>query len=207
MGDFCGPVGGMAWVILLAEMVVVTLATLRTIFIAQGKRTLAPLLGFFEVSTWLFAIGEVMKNLSDWHCSLAFAAGFTAGNFLGILIEQTLAMGSVMVRTITARNADPLVAALRAAGYGVTCTDGLGATGPVTVILSVVPRRELAAVTALLRGFDPGLFYCVDALSSATAGVAPAPRRGLAALVPAMPDLRRRESEMALERRVRTEAA
>src|SRR4051812_24997749 len=77
-----GSAGHMPWIILFAEMVVVTLSTLRTIFIAQGKKCLAPMLGFFEVSIWLFAIGEVMKNLSDWHCSLAFAAGFTAGNFL-----------------------------------------------------------------------------------------------------------------------------
>ena len=107
------PLGGLPWVILFAEMVVITLATLRTIFIARGMKALAPLLGFFEVSIWLFAIGEVMKNLADWRCSLAFAAGFTAGNFLGILIEQTLALGSVMVRTITPRDPAPLIASLR----------------------------------------------------------------------------------------------
>jgi uncharacterized protein YebE (UPF0316 family) len=162
--------------IFFAEMCVVTLCTLRTIFINRGMKTLAPILGFFEVLTWLFAIGEVMKNLGDIRCSLAFAGGFTLGTFLGILIEQTLALGSVVVRTITHKEADSLIRQLRAARYGVTCLPGQGATGPVQVIFTVVPRREVSAVLAILKRFDPTVFYSVEPLQSAAAGVAPAPR-------------------------------
>src|ERR1044071_4102329 len=95
--------------IFVAETCVVTLCTLRTIFLSRGMRFLAPLLGFFEVSTWLFAIGEVMRNLGDVRCALSFACGFALGTFLGILLEQKLALGSVCVRTITNRDAGPLV--------------------------------------------------------------------------------------------------
>lgn len=170
--------------IFVAEMAVVTLSTLRTIFIARGMKRLAPVLGFFEVSIWLFAVGEVMKNLSDFRCSLAFAGGFTLGNFLGILIEQALALGSVVVRTITPRDATPLVRELRAAGFGVTSTEGKGATGAVAVVFTVVPRREVATVLAILKRFDPEVFYTIDALQAAAAGVTPAPRGRLAGLVP-----------------------
>jgi uncharacterized protein YebE (UPF0316 family) len=170
--------------IFFAEMCVVTLCTLRTIFITRGMKKLAPMLGFFEVLTWLFAIGEVMKNLTDFRCSLAFACGFTAGTFLGMLIEQALALGSVIVRTITHKEAGSLVEELRAAHYGVTCLPGQGAMGPVQLIFTVVPRRELSAVIAILKRFDPAVFYSVDALSSAAAGVVPAPRRRIPALVP-----------------------
>jgi uncharacterized protein YebE (UPF0316 family) len=170
--------------IFFAEMVVVTLCTLRTIFLAKGMKVLAPLLGFFEVSIWLFAIGEVMRNLGDMRSALAFAAGFTAGTFLGILIEQKLALGTVVVRTITHREAGPLVDTLRAAGFGVTLLPGHGASGPVQAIYTIVPRRDLPSVVTLLKRFDPGVFYTVDVLQSATAGVAPTPRRRLALLVP-----------------------
>src|SRR4051812_46175226 len=37
-----------------AELCVVTLGTLRIIFVAKGRKALAPLLGFFEISLWLF---------------------------------------------------------------------------------------------------------------------------------------------------------
>jgi uncharacterized protein YebE (UPF0316 family) len=147
---------------------------------------LAPILGFFEVTIWLFAIGKVMTNLSDFRCSLAFAGGFTLGNYLGILIEQTLALGSVVVRTITHKDAEPLVRELRAASYGVTCLDGQGASGRVQVVFTVVPRRELAAVLAVLKRFDPDVFYSVDALQTAASGVCPAPKRRLPGLLPSL---------------------
>jgi uncharacterized protein YebE (UPF0316 family) len=181
------PLLEMPWLIVfifLAETCVVTLCTLRTIFLARGLRILAPLLGFFEVSIWLFAIGEVMRNLGDVRCALAFAGGFTLGTFLGILLEQKLALGSVLVRTITTREVAPLVAALRGAGYGVTSMDGEGATGPVRVVNTVVPRWALPRVKAILDGFDPTAFHSVDSLQSAAAGVTPASRWRLEALLP-----------------------
>src|ERR1051326_1684178 len=92
-------------VVFCAELCVVTLSTLRTIFIARGMKFLAPLCGFFEITLWLFAISQVMKNLQDPACFLAFAGGFTLGNFFGIRIEQWLALGTVVVRTITNRDA------------------------------------------------------------------------------------------------------
>ncbi len=177
LGSACFPLPLTTLFIFVAEVCVVTISTMRTIFVARGMKVLAPLLGFFEVSIWLFAIGEVMKNLSDLSCSAAFAGGFTLGNYLGILVEEKLAMGSVVVRVITRRRAGELVENLRAAGYGVTCVDGQGSTGPVHILLSVVPRRELERVLALARQFDPNVFYSVDDLHSAARGVVPTPRR------------------------------
>src|ERR1700724_1649541 len=111
-------------IIFLAEMCVVTLGTLRIIFVARGNKVLAPLLGFFEVLMWLFAISQVMQNLGDGACFIAFALGFTLGNFLGILIEKKLALGMAIVRIITNRPAQDLIERLRAAQFGVTSVDG-----------------------------------------------------------------------------------
>jgi uncharacterized protein YebE (UPF0316 family) len=173
---FCSS-GSLPLYIFLAEVCVVTISTMRTIFVSRGMKFLAPLLGMFEVTIWLFAIGEVMKNLGDWTCSAAFAGGFTLGNFLGILLEEKLAMGSVGVRMITHKNAGKLIDELRAAAYGVTRIDALGATGPVQVIYTVIKRKQLDKVLAIARRFDPQVFYSVDDLHSAAAGVAPLSRR------------------------------
>src|SRR6476660_5827736 len=86
--------------IFVAEMFVVTLGTMRVISIARGMKLLAPMLGLLEIVIWLFAIGQIMKNLDDVSCYIAFAAGFTVGNFLGIVLETKLAMGNVLVRII-----------------------------------------------------------------------------------------------------------
>jgi uncharacterized protein YebE (UPF0316 family) len=172
-----GSSGSLPVCIFLAEVCVVTISTMRTIFVARGMKYLAPLLGMFEVSIWLFAIGQVMKNLGDWRCAAAFACGFTLGNFLGVLLEGKLAMGSVGVRMITHKNAARLIDELRAANYGVTRIDAHGATGPVQVIYTVIKRKELGKVLVIARHFDPQVFYSVDDLHSAAAGVAPLRRR------------------------------
>src|ERR1700688_2352145 len=84
-------------IIFFAEMLVVTLSTIRIIFIARGMKKLAAVIGLFEVAIWLFAIGQTMKNLGDLRCSAAFAIGFSLGNYLGVLIHDKLAMGHLVV--------------------------------------------------------------------------------------------------------------
>lgn len=172
--------------IFLAEMCVVTLGTLRIIFVSRGMRFLAPLLGFFEIMIWLFAISQVMQNLSHVACFLAFAGGFTLGNFLGIIIEKKLAIGTLVVRIITRRECGELVEGLRAANYGVTCVDAQGATGPVKIVFSVIKRKELSRVVALIGRFHPKAFYSVDEIQAAAEGVFPqAPPRRAPALLKA----------------------
>ena len=170
--------------VFIAELCVVTLSTVRIICLGRGQKVLASAIGFFEVSIWLFAIGQIMQNLSDIGCYLGFATGFTAGNFLGVLVEKRLGLGTLVVRVITAREADALVQRLRAAHYGVTCLDGQGGVGPVTVVLTVIPRKELAGVVGIIKEFDSQCFYSVDDVQSAEAGVFPRTSRGVRRILP-----------------------
>jgi uncharacterized protein YebE (UPF0316 family) len=159
--------------IFVAEVCVVTLSTVRIIFVARGRKLLSAVLGFFEVGTWLFAIGQVMSNLNDPACYLAFAGGFALGNYLGVTAENRLALGTLVVRVITPRDAAVLAGGLRSAGYGVTSLEGRGAAGPVEVVMTIIPRKDLGNVTALIRGFDPEAFYSVDDVQTVARGVFP----------------------------------
>jgi uncharacterized protein YebE (UPF0316 family) len=170
--------------VFLAELCVVTIGTVRIIFVARGMKVLAPILGFFEVSIWLFAIGQIMQNLTDLGCYLAFAGGFTAGNFLGVLIEKKLAIGSVVVRVITPKDVGELIEGLQGAHYGVTTIGAQGATGPVKVVLTAVRRKELDKVVAIIKDFDAKAFYSVDDVQSLEAGIFPATKGRARAIVP-----------------------
>ena len=163
--------------VFLAETIVVTLATIRTIFIARGWKVLAPLLGFFEVSIWLFAIAQVMQHLTSPSCFLAFAGGFALGNFLGVLIEQKLALGQVVVQVVSKNDGFELAESLRWAGYGVTALDAAGASGPVHLVLTVVRRQQLDRVVSIIKRCDPKAFYSVGDLRSAVDGVLPSRHR------------------------------
>lgn len=162
--------------IFIAEVCVVTISTIRSIFVSRGMKVAAAVLGLFEASIWLFAVGLVFQNLTNLSCSVAYAAGFTLGNYLGVLLEEKVALGSVLLRVVTPRDASALVGDLAARGYGVTRMDGRGANGPVEVVLTVVKRKELGRVVALVKRFDAGVFYSVDDLYSAAAGVSPVKR-------------------------------
>jgi uncharacterized protein YebE (UPF0316 family) len=170
--------------VFVAELCVVTISTVRIIFVSRGMKFLAPVLGFFEISIWLFAIGQIMRNLTDPGCYLGFAAGFTLGTFLGIQIEKRLAIGSLVVQVITTGDAAALAEALRAAAYGVTLMDGHGGSGPVRIVLTVIQRKDLVNVIALVKEFDPRAFYSVNDLQAAAAGIFPAARarRGMVGL-------------------------
>jgi uncharacterized protein YebE (UPF0316 family) len=160
-------------IIFIAETTVVTLATIRIIFIARGMKTLASVVGLFEVSIWLFAIGQVMRNLNDLRCSAAFAGGFTLGNYLGVLIHDKMAIGHLVIRIITSKDASELVQGLQTADYGVTCVDAMGAKGPVQIIVTVIKRRDLPRVLEIIKGFDEEVFYSVEDLHSTAKGVFP----------------------------------
>lgn len=172
--------------IFAAEVCVVTISTVRIIFLSQRQKVLAMSLGVFEVSIWLFAIGKVMQNLSDPFCYVAFAGGFAIGNYLGVVIEQKLALGNLVVRVITHQNGEAIVATLQAANYGVTHLDAQGAKGPVRVILTVIPRKELCKVVGILKTCNENVFYSVDNLQSATAGVFPEGRERARTLLPGL---------------------
>jgi uncharacterized protein YebE (UPF0316 family) len=169
--------------VFFAETCVVTLSTVRTIFVARGWKSLAPFLGFFEVSIWLFAIAQVMQNLTSPSCYIAFAGGFSLGNFLGVFIEQKLALGNVVVHITLRESASGLIDSLKQAGYGVTALDAQGATGRVQVIFSVIKRKELTKVVAIIKGCEPKAFYSVNDLQIAAEGIFP--KRRLRALIPA----------------------
>jgi len=171
--------------VFLAETIVVTLATIRTIFIARGWKVLAPLLGFFEVSIWLFAIAQVMQHLTNPVCFLAFAGGFALGNFLGVLIEQKLALGQVVVQVVSKNDGFELAESLRWAGYGVTALDAAGASGPVHLVLTVVQRQQLDRVASIIKRCDPKAFYSVSDLRSVVDGVLPS-RRRLPSILPSV---------------------
>ncbi|HMP03113.1 MAG TPA: DUF5698 domain-containing protein [Gemmatales bacterium] len=164
---------GLAILIFLAETSVVTLDTVRIIFVSRGFKFLSMIIGLVVVSIWLFAIGQIMKNLDSIECFVAYAAGYVLGVYLGITIEERLAIGTQLIRIITNKNAEPLIRKLRATMHGVTYVQANGATGPVHLIFTIVQRKQVEGVVALIQSFDPQTFYTIEDVRKQQAGVFP----------------------------------
>ncbi len=160
--------------IFVARIFDVSIGTLRIVFISRGKKFLAPILGFFEVLIWIIAVGKVMQDATNIYCYIGYASGFAMGNYIGMLIEEKLAIGIVVVRIITAIDAENLRIALTDAGFGITALDAKGAKGKVDVIFTTVQRQDLPNVVAIIKQTQPKAFYSVEDVKFVSEGIFPA---------------------------------
>ena len=160
--------------IFLARICDVTIGTMRIIMVSKGKKLLAPVLGFFEVLIWVMAIGKIMQNLSNPVCYIAYAGGFAIGNYVGMKVEEKLAMGLIVIRIITQKDASELIKALRDMGFGITEIDAIGKDKKVHVIYSIIKRHDVSVVTERINHFNPKAFYTIEDIRAVSQGVFPA---------------------------------
>jgi len=140
----------------------VSIGTMRVIFVTKGYRWLAPLCGFFEVFIWLIAMTQIMKNLSNVFCYVAYAGGFATGNFVGMFIEQYMALGTVLIRIITKNEAQELLDYFKAHNYGVTVVDAEGLFDKVKIIFTVIKRVDIPSVIDSIKKLNPQAFYTIE---------------------------------------------
>ncbi len=162
--------------IFLARVGDVTIGTIRIIFVSKGKKYIAPILGFFEVFIWILAISRIMQNLDNYVNYFAYAGGFAAGNYVGMLLEEKIAMGVMVVRVITQKPADLLIEKLIGMGCGITSIDARGTKEDVHVIFSVIHRSELKTVINVIKKYNPRAFYSVEDVRYVNEGVFPVRR-------------------------------
>ncbi len=169
------------WIILpllifAARVIDVSIGTLRIIYLSRGRQYLAPLLGFLEILIWLLAVRQIFINLHNPVYYLAYAFGFAVGNYVGIIIENKLALGMQVVRIITRLDATNLIEALRQKGFGLTVVDGMGGSGPVKIIFTLIRRKDLSQISQQIRHYNPKAFYSVEDVRMAEAGIFPKKR-------------------------------
>lgn len=159
--------------IFLARVSDVTLGTLRMVFVARGEKKKAALLGFFEVLIWLSAISYILQHLTTVPNYFAYAAGFATGNFLGLKIEEKMALGLLGVTVITNRDARELIEELKREKYGITSVSAMGATGRVRIVFSVIRRKDLEGLRRIVERFHPNSFIATQNVRSVSRPVYP----------------------------------
>lgn len=160
-------------IIFTARLIDVSLGTLRIIFVSRSMRMLAPVVGFFESLIWLFAISQIILNLSNVASYIAFAAGFAAGNYLGIYLESKLAVGLLSIRAVTSDDATDLIEYLRNQNFGVTSVSATGVSGRVRLIISVIKRKDLEDYVTIVKRFNPKAFLSIEDVRSVQEGFFP----------------------------------
>ena len=157
--------------IFLARIADQTVGTLRLIFLSKGMKILAPILGFFEVRLWLLAGGQFISDLTNWVAIFAYGAGFAAGNYIGMRIEERLSLGTLIVRVIPKFDVEELVSFLKESNFGLTTMPAMGSRGPVTIIMSIIKRKDLKTFIDAVNRFNPNAFYTVEDVRAVSDGV------------------------------------
>lgn len=161
----------MPLLIFLARICDVSIGTLRIIFVSKGKRNIAPILGFFEVLIWIAAISKIMENLDNYINFIAYAAGFATGNFVGMIIEEKLAMGILMIRIFAYEKGNELVQTLNQKGFGATVVEAHGARENIDLIYTIVKRNELVNVLEVISLINPNAFYTIEDVKAVNEGI------------------------------------
>ena len=149
--------------VFLARIVDVSVGTLRTISIIQGRTKIAFFLAFIETSVWLMVLSAVLpKVMESPLLGFFYAFGFATGNVVGILVEKRLAMGYTNFRVITTKFAKEITNSLREKGFAVTNFEGEGKDGKVTEIYVVSDRKNLPSLIKIVKEIEPDAFYIAE---------------------------------------------
>lgn len=143
----------------------VTLGTLRIIFVSKGEKYKAPIVGFFEVFIWVVIISQIFSqanSLVAYVAYVAYAAGYAAGNYVGILVENRIAFGYQLLRVYTKKEALELIKVLNSKDIGATFVKGEGAVSQVHIVEIVIGRKSLNEVIGIISDFDSKVFYLVE---------------------------------------------
>ncbi len=154
----------MPLLIFLARVVDVSINTLRIMFILNGKKTVAPVLGFFEALIWLIAIGQIFQNIKNPPSYIAYAGGYSMGTYIGMVIEKRLALGRVLVRIITPEALPELVEFMKEKGYRFTSVGVEGRFGKVILMFSFIKRERLKEFIGKLRESNEKAFYTIESV-------------------------------------------
>jgi|SRR5690606_25544920 len=154
--------------IFVARITDVSINTIRIIYVLGGRRITATFLGFFESLVWLMAISQIFNHLDNWVCYVAYPGGFATGIFVGMVIEERIAYGKVIVRIITRKSVTGLMEYLNGEGLRYTHVDTVGPDGRENLVFTVLEREKLDALLTVLKESLPTAFYTVEKVNRAS---------------------------------------
>ena len=154
----------MPLLIFIARLGDVSLNTLRVMFVLNGKKNIAPILGFFEALIWLLAIGQIIQNIDNPVSYLAYAGGFAAGTYMGMSIEERLALGRVLVRVITVEPIPELIDFMKDRNYRFTNVGAEGRYGKVNLLFTVMKRDLLKEFIGKVKACNDKAFYTIESV-------------------------------------------
>jgi uncharacterized protein YebE (UPF0316 family) len=114
----------------------------------------------------------IMNDLANIANFFAFAFGFAAGTYIGLVIEERVSVGMVIMRIVTTEESkDNIFAYLQSEHYGATCIDAKGSRGGVKMIISLVNRVDVPRIREHIEKTNPNAFFSIEDVRYVNEGV------------------------------------
>ncbi len=157
-------------VIFFARICDVSMATIRMILLINGDKVWSTIIGFFEVLIWVLAVGWALKYIDQPLALFSYASGYAAGVYVGIALEERIAIGFRMVRVINTDREIDLSLALRGLQWRVTRVEGDGMKGPVEISFTAIRRRDVPRFRRQVNEIAPDSFMTIERVDRLAGG-------------------------------------
>jgi uncharacterized protein YebE (UPF0316 family) len=127
--------------------------TVRTVLLTRGEKLWASIIGFVEVVLYLYLISYVLIGISENpYKIIIYSLGFAAGNFVGSVFEEKLAMGIVTINAITSiQDGEYMAELLREKNVGVTMVDANGKNEIRKMLIIHIKRKKKDEILKLFQ--------------------------------------------------------
>ena len=159
------------FMIFFAKLLEVAVATVRMVLTARGNRLVSSLLAAIEITLWIIVASNVLLGITeDPLRAVAYGLAFAIGIYIGISIEDKLALGLAQVEVIAEYDeAHEIVAKLRDNNYGVTTFECEGLEGKKQSLVLKIHRKDIPVTMALLKEYEH-LFVTVSDIRKLSIG-------------------------------------
>lgn len=148
--------------IMFMRILDVSIGTVRTIMVVQGRKYFAGMFGAIEVLIWILAIRYIFQHLEQIPNIIGYSLGFGLGNILGITIEQKIGLGYIQLNIISKNRYKEIAKLLREMKFGVTEIKGEGTSGEVIILIVIIPRKIQNKIIKAIESVDSHCFITVQ---------------------------------------------
>lgn len=144
--------------IIVIQLLYVPMLTLRTICMVKNLKILTSLFGFLETLVYIFGLTIVLSGEQNTLEMIVYAIGFSLGLFLGILVEQKLAIGFSSIQVNITHDNEVLINILRDEGFGVTVYFAEGKYGKRINLDILTKRKKETKLLEIIHKYEPKAF-------------------------------------------------
>lgn len=140
-------------IVCFAKILEISVQSVKTVFMVKGQRIQAAFLGFLECVIWGLVIASIIDTLGDNYLMLFFyCLGYSTGMYIGSVLENKIALGTSSIQLmVKSDKVEKVIEYLNNSNRGFTVLNGKGSKEAMSVVMIVLPRKEVKAVISDIR--------------------------------------------------------